>query len=229
MKILLPEDEQSVNFISPIKKKIHSTITQYVFPYNSYLLSFPVTNIYHPQINDIIIVQAINVTSDFIICNIDCHNVIQHSKDQSFHYFYKSSIFSQKYTFLLSLSFYNTTKRNKPKINNGDFILARIAKINGNSIMINCNEERLGILQKLVNEHAITYELSHNMINDTSKKYIHHIFKVKPYVIRSMYISNFKLNIDAFVAIGLNGYLYIAAKNGLIIEKVYNKLMAEYE
>lgn len=132
--------------------------------------------------NDIVLVRAVQITSDFIKCSFELNN----SQNQN------------SMCFLLSLSFYNTTKRNRPKIVNNQIILARIIKIN-ESILLTCAEEWLGpvdlLIEKYLQSTSISSDCVLNMVN------------VMPLVCLNIFMTG--IESDLLILVGMNGFVAV--------------------
>ncbi|KRH94033.1 hypothetical protein M153_417000491 [Pseudoloma neurophilia] len=167
----------------------------------------PITNLYHPQVNDVILVKAVYITGDFIKCII-----ISSDNDKKT----KHSL----YCHLLSLSFYNVTKRNKPKIETNELLLVRIVKITNSFILVSAKEEWLGQTNKLIEKYEL--ELTEN---ESSKEGKHKLLMfLSPIAVMNIFMTGLEIQ-NTFACVGMNGAVLLWGKK---VQQAKEKLLKEY-
>ncbi|ELA47453.1 hypothetical protein VCUG_01104 [Vavraia culicis subsp. floridensis] len=152
------------------------------FTHSSYTLLVTPTALYNPQQNDVAIGKAVGIHPDYI--KLDFGHAVK--------------------GVLLAQAFLNCTKRNKPKINTGDFLLCRILRV-GDVVFASCCEEGLGVLEGgwIFETDALlvkTLFIKKNILNDIGREY-----KYK-------------------IALGLNGMMWIDGKNAMVVKNVRDEI-----
>lgn len=135
---------------------------------------------------------------------------------------------------LLGLSFYNVTKRNKPKVKVNELILARIVRIDGEFVLVSCKEEWLGQVDKLIDKYeinnenmnkdsldSVVLEQSRENMKNTGKDSQKHIIFVSPITTTSIFINGLSID-DTFAIVGMNGVIVLWGKRNIEVErKIY--------
>lgn len=218
--VILPSNTTfPCNIVKKDEKMQKSVLTVPAYHFKSFLL--PISNIYHPQVNDIVLVKAVNVTGDFIRCQI-INNEIETKR-------------GALYCHLLSLSFYNVTKRNKPKIQPNELILVRIIRIKEDFILVSAKEEWLGQIDKLIDKYENIEKLNNENLNNHSvipnqikekkeEQKVKHLFFLSPMAAMNIFMSGLEIS-DTLVAIGMNGAVLIWGRKPIEAE---NKLRSVF-
>lgn len=137
------------------------------------------TNRYHPCIDDIVIGKAMLTSQD--IHRMDLGGMVG---------------------VLPSLSFTNATKRNKPEISKGDYLLCKIARV-GIEPLLTCLGEGFGKLNGVV-------------------------LPLDPWKVRLLYLNTTLSTIGKKykfrIALGLNGFIWIEAEKDTDIRDIYHIL-----
>lgn len=204
--MILPGDTAPENCTAP-SNTIGSAglINLPVYHYKKMLL--PISNLYNPQINDILIVKALKMTADFIKCQI-LNNFEKNT-----------NIDTGLCCYILSLSFYNVTKRNKPKIKMNEILLVRVVKIKGDFVLVSAKEEWLGQIDKLVEK----YEQEKNLKDSEEKSKL--LFSISPVIAMNIFMTGIEIS-DTFVCVGMNGAVFLWGKNVVSAEK---RIKKEYQ
>ncbi|ELQ75014.1 Exosomal 3'-5' exoribonuclease complex subunit Rrp40, partial [Trachipleistophora hominis] len=105
---------------------------------------------------------------------------------------------------LLAQAFLNSTKRNRPKVNIGDFLLCRIIRV-GDVVFVSCCEEGLGVL-----EGGWVFEIE--------------AWAVKTLFVRKNILSDIGRDYKYKVALGLNGMIWIDGKNVMVVKNVRDEI-----
>ncbi|ADM12276.1 S1-like RNA-binding domain-containing protein [Encephalitozoon intestinalis ATCC 50506] len=180
IKNVLPGDDVPSNGSKSLG--IHgtkATIVGTLCKTSNHLFVVSKTNRYHPCIDDIVIGKAILTSQD--MHRIDLGGVVGA---------------------LPSLSFTNATKRNKPEINKGDYLLCKIART-GTEPLLTCVGEGFGKLSGVV-------------------------LPLEPWKVRLLYLSTTLATIGKKyrfrIALGLNGFVWIDAEKDTDIRDIYHLL-----
>lgn len=206
--MLFPGDKMPQDSTCPNNIITDGQLTVPVHIFKSHLLS--ISNLYHPQVNDIIIVRAMHITGDVIKC------LVIGPDDNMKH---KQSL----YCHLLSLSFYNVTKRNKPKIEQKELLLVRIIKITGSFVLVSAKEEWLGQINKLIEKYE---QLTEETIDDQPSIDKKHklLLHLSPMATMNIFMTGLEIK-NTFVCLGMNGSVFLWGKK---VVEVKEKLIDQY-
>lgn len=106
---------------------------------------------------------------------------------------------------LLSQAFLNCTKRNRPKIKVNDLLLCRVLRVK-DVVFASCCEEGLGML-----EEGFLLEMSS--------------WLVKTLFVRTCVLRDIGEEYKYKIALGVNGFIWIQAKNAMVAKNVYDGIL----
>ncbi|ORD93059.1 RRP40 [Enterospora canceri] len=157
------------------------------------LFNFSKTIQYRPMVHDIVIGRVFVIQNDYYKVNV-AHGNLHNSM----------------YTGILPfLSFTNATKKNRPELNTGDLVLAKISGIFGNELQLTCNEMNLGQIDFVFQMDVWKVQLLHFMNLQEEIKSVSR--KCKSYCL----------------ALGMNGYIYLESDEFIEIKQALEQCMNE--
>ncbi|KCZ79217.1 hypothetical protein H312_03391 [Anncaliia algerae PRA339] len=130
--------------------KHNNTSTMFGELYNVGKLNMLSTRgIYYPQIHDLIICRIFYKCSDFYKCDINGHIGL-----------------------LPALSFKDASKRNKPELEVGDYVIGKVVKI-CSEVLITCNDNNLGKIEGYLDSFSLPQikRLYLGEINEIGKRF----------------------------------------------------------
>ncbi|KAG0439404.1 Exosome complex component RRP40 [Dictyocoela muelleri] len=192
IKKYFPGDSHQDKKITQISILLNKNINEN----NSFEFIFSKISLYSPSIDDLVIGKVIYIHSSYY--KLDLNGV---------------------FGILPTLSFLNATKRNKPNLNSGDYVLCRVKRVS-DELLLDCNENGLGLL-KMKNDKV-------DKENNKVDKEIGVVLDIESWKVKFLYFNTtllYKLGREFKykIALGMNGKVYLFGKvNDLKV--IYNEL-----